>query len=135
MGGGNRIRSACNTIAAANASFGNFCSIEQFRKYGSPRNFFGGADPRTSDDRLEENSLKVPVLSKENRGTGSSGEESSELAKLVLSCKCAISSKRNAPHGSIRLRADVAHPSAVVVSCARARDTEKCDRLKSVLRM
>jgi hypothetical protein len=87
MGGGSKIRSACNAIAAANAYFGNLWSIQQSRKYGAPRNFLGGAGPRSNAIRLEENSLRVPVLSDASRGAGSPGEESTEIPKPVLSCK------------------------------------------------
>ncbi len=100
MGGGNRIRSACTTIAIAKAHFGNLWSIQQSRKYGPPRNSFGGAGPRTSAIRLVENSLSRPVLPNASRGAGNSVEESNEMAKLVLSCKWAISSKRNGPPGN-----------------------------------
>jgi hypothetical protein len=53
MGGGKRTRSTCNKVATAKAYFGNLCSIQQLRKYGSPRNFFGVAGPRTNASRLE----------------------------------------------------------------------------------
>ncbi len=87
MGGGNNTRSACNTVAAAKAYFGNLCSTQQLRKYGLPENFFGAAGPRSSAIRLEENSLSVAVFTNASRGAGNPGEESTEIAKPSLSCK------------------------------------------------
>jgi len=87
IGGGKRIRSACKTLAPANATLGNLWSIQQSRKYSLPTSFFGAVGPRTTAIKLEENALRVPVFSNANRGTDNFGEESSEIAKFFLSCK------------------------------------------------
>ncbi len=60
-GGGNRMRSAWQATATVNATLGDRCSIQQFRKYGSPRNFFGGTGPRSKAKTLERNSSRRPV--------------------------------------------------------------------------
>jgi hypothetical protein len=66
---------------------GNLWSIQQSRKYGLPTNFFGGAGPRTTAIKLEENALRVPVFSNASRGTDNFGEEPSVIAGYFLSCK------------------------------------------------
>src|SRR6266849_1471040 len=57
-GGGNRMRSASRATATANATLGERCSIQQSRKYGSPRNFFGGTGPKSKTRTLVRNSSR-----------------------------------------------------------------------------
>ena len=97
MGGGNTIKSAWNNVATTKAYVGNFWSIQQSRKYGSPRNFLGGAGPRSSAVRLEKNCRSVPVLSRASRGTIATWRGAGCNARSLLQCGSMVSSKRNGP--------------------------------------
>ena len=67
-GGGNRMRSAWQASATINATLGDRCSTQQFRKYGLPRNFFGGTGPRNKAKTLERNSSRQPIHEIANSG-------------------------------------------------------------------
>jgi hypothetical protein len=87
-GGGNRIRSVCSAIAAANPTTGKCCSIQQSRKNGSPRNCLGAAGSRARTIRLEANWSSHPFFSNASRGrrgvaSGSDAEGNSLLERAV----------------------------------------------------
>ncbi len=52
------MRSVWSASAIANATLGERCSIQQSRKYGLPRNSFGGAGPRSKTRTLVRNSTR-----------------------------------------------------------------------------
>ena len=118
MGGGNRIRRICNAMAVANASFGKRCSIQQSRKYGSPRNFFGGTGPRTITMALEANWSSHPVFSRASCGARSAPSRgmkrdtaatlSSETPHQRLRANCSDSLRKYTPPACFPTRGAIA---------------------------